>query len=61
MRFYIVLNQTVNIKLCSAQKPKEWGNFLRYHYLQFDFTSVQVSGYVYGDVWKISYEYFSDQ
>lgn len=25
-------------------KPKEWGNFLRYHYLQFDFTMVQKPG-----------------
>ena len=24
--------------------PKEWGNFLRYHYLQFDFTSVKKPG-----------------
>ena len=25
-------------------KPKEWGNFLRYHYLQFDFSSIQKPG-----------------
>jgi endoglucanase len=24
--------------------PNDWGNFLRYHYLQFDFTSVKDSG-----------------
>ena len=24
--------------------PSDWGNFLRYHYLQFDFTSVKDSG-----------------
>jgi endoglucanase len=25
-------------------KPADWGNFLRYHYLQFDFTAVQEPG-----------------
>lgn len=25
-------------------KPFEWGNFLRYHYIQMDFTSIQESG-----------------
>ncbi len=25
-------------------KPKEWGNFLRYHYLQFDFTTIRRPG-----------------
>jgi hypothetical protein len=24
--------------------PKEWGNFLRYHYLQFDFSKIQKPG-----------------
>src|SRR4029077_17492260 len=24
--------------------PAEWGNFLRYHYLQFDFTAVKDPG-----------------
>src|SRR4051812_8945472 len=24
--------------------PKDWGNFLRYHYLQFDFTQIQKPG-----------------
>ena len=24
--------------------PKDWGNFLRYHYLQFDFTTIQKPG-----------------
>jgi hypothetical protein len=27
-----------------AAEPKDWGKFLRYHYLQFDFTSVQKPG-----------------
>ncbi len=31
-------------KVVLGSKPKEWGNFLRYHYLQFDFTSVQDPG-----------------
>ena len=26
------------------QAPKDWGNFLRYHYLQLDFTSVEKPG-----------------
>ena len=26
------------------QTPKEWGNFLRYHYLQFDFTKIKKPG-----------------
>ncbi len=33
-------------------KPEEWGKFLRYHYLQFDFSSVQKPGMYqvrYGD------------
>jgi hypothetical protein len=25
-------------------QPKEWGNFLRYHYLQFDFSNVKAPG-----------------
>lgn len=31
-------------KLLLKAKPKEWGNFLRYHYLQFDFTAAREPG-----------------
>jgi hypothetical protein len=36
--------------------PKEWGNFLRYHYLQFDFSSVQKPG-----MYQVRYEDYLTQ
>lgn len=32
------------------EKPNDWGNFLRYHYLQFDFTKIQEPG-----MYKVKY------
>ena len=41
--------------------PSDWGNFLRYHYLQFDFSSVKDPGLYQVQLWKIPEQYFSDQ
>ena len=46
------VSETGGLEKVKEEKPKDWGNFLRYHYYQLDFTDVTEPGmYVvqYGD------------
>jgi len=38
------IGDTGGLKKVFESHPKEWGNFLRYHYLQFDFTAIKEPG-----------------
>ncbi|WP_207434396.1 glycoside hydrolase family 9 protein [Sabulibacter ruber] len=44
------VNETGGLEKVMETQPKEWGKFLRYHYLQFDFTQVQKPG-----MYKVKY------
>src|SRR5690606_4485289 len=48
------INENGSTQKVIESTPKEWGRFLRYQYLQFDFTQVQKPGMYrvqYGDYW----------
>ncbi len=38
------INENGNPETILQSIPKDWGNFLRYHYLQFDFTQIKKPG-----------------
>ncbi len=38
------INENGGFQTVLQSTPKDWGNFLRYHYLQFDFTQVKKPG-----------------
>ena len=38
------INENGNFETALQSMPKDWGNFLRYHYLQFDFTQIKKPG-----------------
>ena len=44
LHHYYALMKMAALKHVLQSTPKDWGNFLRYHYLQFDFSQIKKPG-----------------